>query len=98
MVSSYSPGSSFKFQVKGDVGAKVSLVAVDNAIFLLSKNRLTQKKVSGYHLHCSIQNFLVNDFFFSTLSFRCGRWWIMLIWAALQEEARIIWVFSVMQD
>nr|NP_001116778.1 novel protein similar to vertebrate complement component 3 (C3) precursor [Danio rerio]CAQ13357.1 novel protein similar to vertebrate complement component 3 (C3) [Danio rerio] len=45
IVSSYSPGSSFKFQVKGDVGAKVSLVAVDNAIFLLSKNRLTQKKV-----------------------------------------------------
>ncbi|XP_067252456.1 complement component c3b, tandem duplicate 2 [Chanodichthys erythropterus] len=44
-VNSYSPGSSFKFQVKGDPGAKVSLVAVDNAIFLLSKNRLTQKKV-----------------------------------------------------
>ncbi|XP_048037426.1 complement C3-like [Megalobrama amblycephala] len=43
--NSYSPGSSFKFQVKGDPGAKVSLVAVDNAIFLLSKNRLTQKKV-----------------------------------------------------
>ncbi|XP_067272243.1 complement C3-like [Pseudorasbora parva] len=41
----YSPGSSFKFEVKGDPGAKVSLVAVDNAIFLLSKNRLTQKKV-----------------------------------------------------
>ncbi|KAK7137181.1 hypothetical protein R3I93_017300 [Phoxinus phoxinus] len=43
--NSYSPGSSFKFEVKGDPGAKVSLVAVDNAIFLLSKNRLTQKKV-----------------------------------------------------
>ncbi|XP_056125689.1 complement component c3b, tandem duplicate 2 isoform X1 [Rhinichthys klamathensis goyatoka] len=43
--NSYSPGSSFKFDVKGDPGAKVSLVAVDNAVFLLSKNRLTQKKV-----------------------------------------------------
>ncbi|XP_053472713.1 complement C3 [Ictalurus furcatus] len=42
---SYSPGDSFSFQVKGDPGAKVSLVAVDNAIFLLSKNRLTQKKI-----------------------------------------------------
>ncbi|XP_016386615.1 complement C3-like [Sinocyclocheilus rhinocerous] len=44
-LSSYSPGSSITFEVKGDPGAKVSLVAVDNAIFLLSKNRLTQKKV-----------------------------------------------------
>ncbi|XP_077082846.1 complement component c3b, tandem duplicate 2 isoform X2 [Siphateles boraxobius] len=44
-LNSYSPGSSFKFEVKGDPGAKVSLVAVDNAIFLLSKSRLTQKKV-----------------------------------------------------
>ncbi|XP_016427569.1 complement C3-like [Sinocyclocheilus rhinocerous] len=43
--NSYSPGSSFHFEVKGDPGAKVSLVAVDNAIFLLSKNHLTQKKV-----------------------------------------------------
>ncbi len=45
-LNSYSPGSSITFEVKGDPGAKVSLVAVDNAIFLLSKNRLTQKKVS----------------------------------------------------
>ncbi|KAK2907093.1 hypothetical protein Q8A67_006078 [Cirrhinus molitorella] len=44
-VNSYSPGSSITFKVKGDPGAKVSLVAVDNAIFLLSKSRLTQKKV-----------------------------------------------------
>ncbi|XP_016110605.1 complement C3-like [Sinocyclocheilus grahami] len=44
-LNSYSPGSSITFEVKGDPGAKVSLVAVDNAIFLLSKNRLTQKKV-----------------------------------------------------
>ncbi|XP_073669750.1 venom factor-like [Paramisgurnus dabryanus] len=40
-----SPGGQFQFQVAGDPGAKVSMVAVDNAIFLLSKNRLTQKKV-----------------------------------------------------
>ncbi|MCJ8747533.1 hypothetical protein PDJAM_G00154640 [Pangasius djambal] len=42
---SYSPGDSFSFQVRGDPGAKVSLVAVDNSIFLLSKSRLTQKKI-----------------------------------------------------
>ncbi|XP_052446981.1 complement C3-like [Carassius gibelio] len=44
-LSSYSPGSSISFVVKGDPGANVSLVAVDNAIFLLNKNHLTQKKV-----------------------------------------------------
>ncbi|RXN39236.1 complement C3-like protein [Labeo rohita] len=44
-LNSYSPGSSITFEVKGDPGAKVSLVAVDNAIFLLSKKRLTQKNV-----------------------------------------------------
>ncbi|XP_059425938.1 complement C3-like [Carassius carassius] len=44
-LSSYSPGRSIKFEVKGDTGANVSLVAVDNAIFLLNKNHLTQKKV-----------------------------------------------------
>ncbi|ROL49878.1 Venom factor [Anabarilius grahami] len=44
-LNSYSPGSSLKFQVKGDPGAKVSLVAVDNAILQLSKHRLTQRKV-----------------------------------------------------
>ncbi|KAM9493803.1 complement C3-like [Clarias gariepinus] len=42
---SYSPGESFSFQVRGDPGAKVSLVAVDNSIFLLSKSRLTQRKI-----------------------------------------------------
>ncbi|XP_067218552.1 complement C3-like [Chanodichthys erythropterus] len=44
-LNSYSPRRTFKFQVKGDPGAKVSLVAVDNAIFLLSKNCLMQRKV-----------------------------------------------------
>lgn len=42
---SYSPGNSFSFQVRGDPGAKVSLVAVDNSVFLLRKSRLTQEKV-----------------------------------------------------
>ncbi|XP_024914124.1 complement C3-like [Cynoglossus semilaevis] len=41
----YAPGKSFRFQVKGDPGAKVSLVAVDNAVFLLNKERLTQRKL-----------------------------------------------------
>ncbi|XP_062845847.1 complement C3-like [Trichomycterus rosablanca] len=44
-INSYSPGDSFSFQVRGDPGAKVSLVAVDNSVFLLSKSHLTQKKM-----------------------------------------------------
>ncbi|XP_058238339.1 complement C3-like isoform X2 [Hemibagrus wyckioides] len=42
---SYTPGDSFNFQVRGDPGAKISLVAVDNSIFLLSKRQLTQSKI-----------------------------------------------------
>uniref|UniRef100_H3CLD7 Complement component c3b, tandem duplicate 2 n=1 Tax=Tetraodon nigroviridis TaxID=99883 RepID=H3CLD7_TETNG len=41
----YTPGKSFHFQVRGDPGSKVGLVAVDNAVFLLNKNRLTQGKI-----------------------------------------------------
>ncbi|CAL8332854.1 unnamed protein product [Lota lota] len=39
------PGKTFRFKVRGDPGAKVNLVAVDNAVFLLSKQRLTQSKM-----------------------------------------------------
>ncbi|KAK2819584.1 hypothetical protein Q7C36_021230 [Tachysurus vachellii] len=42
---SYSPGDSFSFQVRGTPGAKVSLVVVDNSVFLLSKSRLTQRNI-----------------------------------------------------
>ncbi|KAL7831473.1 hypothetical protein SRHO_G00309760 [Serrasalmus rhombeus] len=45
VLDTHLPGSSFHFQVRGDPGAKVSLVAVDNAVFLLSKGRLTQSKI-----------------------------------------------------
>uniref|UniRef100_A0A3P8SEG5 Complement component c3b, tandem duplicate 2 n=1 Tax=Amphiprion percula TaxID=161767 RepID=A0A3P8SEG5_AMPPE len=41
----YVPGKSFSFQIRGDPGAKVSLVAVDNAVYLLNKDRLTQRKI-----------------------------------------------------
>ncbi|XP_023135415.1 complement C3-like [Amphiprion ocellaris] len=41
----YAPGKSFSFQIRGDPGAKVSLVAVDNAVYLLNKARLTQRKI-----------------------------------------------------
>ncbi|KAK1886028.1 Complement C3 [Dissostichus eleginoides] len=41
----YKPGKSFSFQIRGDPGAKVNLVAVDNAVFLLNRDRLTQGKV-----------------------------------------------------
>lgn len=45
----YIPGKSFHFQVRGDPGSKVGLVAVDNAVFLLNKDRLTQRKVRFLH-------------------------------------------------
>nr|XP_061792030.1 complement C3-like [Nerophis lumbriciformis] len=41
----YTPGKTFQFRVRGDPGASVSLVAVDNSIFLLKKDRLTQRKM-----------------------------------------------------
>ncbi|KAJ8263848.1 hypothetical protein GJAV_G00142020 [Gymnothorax javanicus] len=42
----YQPGKSFEVQIRGDPGARVSLLAVDNAIFLLNrKNRLTQNSI-----------------------------------------------------
>ncbi|KAM3865316.1 venom factor-like [Diretmus argenteus] len=41
----YNPGKRFNFKVRGDPGAKVNLVAVDNAVYLLSKERLTQRKI-----------------------------------------------------
>ncbi|KAF7650478.1 hypothetical protein LDENG_00125500 [Lucifuga dentata] len=41
----YRPAKSFTFKVTGDPGAKVNLVAVDNAVYLLSKERLTQGKI-----------------------------------------------------
>lgn len=44
----YQPGKTFDFKVRGDPGAKVSLVAVDNAVYLLNKDRLTQRKVCIY--------------------------------------------------
>ncbi|CAB1344448.1 unnamed protein product [Coregonus sp. 'balchen'] len=41
----YHPGKGFNFQVRGDPGAMISLVVVDNAVFLLNRQRLTQRKV-----------------------------------------------------
>ncbi|XP_077379564.1 complement C3-like isoform X2 [Festucalex cinctus] len=41
----HTPGKNFHFRVRGDPGASVSLVAVDNSVFLLKKDRLTQSKI-----------------------------------------------------
>ncbi|XP_047221423.1 complement C3-like [Girardinichthys multiradiatus] len=41
----YTPGKNFRFQIQGDPGARVSLVAVDNAVYLLNGDRLTQRKI-----------------------------------------------------
>ncbi|XP_071384057.1 venom factor-like [Centroberyx affinis] len=41
----YRPGTPISFRVRGDPGSKVNLVAVDNAVYLLSKQRLTQSKI-----------------------------------------------------
>ncbi|XP_054896874.1 ophiophagus venom factor-like [Poeciliopsis prolifica] len=43
----YTPGKNFHFQIRGDPGAKVSLVAVDNSVYLLNGERLTQRKLWG---------------------------------------------------
>ncbi|XP_068460339.1 complement C3-like [Clinocottus analis] len=50
----YTPGVNFSFQVRGDPGAKVSLVAVDNAVYLLNRDRLTQRKIWGAVEHGDI--------------------------------------------
>lgn len=44
----YAPGKNFHFQIRGDPGAKVSLVAVDNSVYLLNGERLTQRKACLY--------------------------------------------------
>ncbi|KAJ8001694.1 hypothetical protein DPEC_G00172110 [Dallia pectoralis] len=41
----YQPGKVLNLRVRGDPGAMVSLVAVDNAVFLLNKQRFTQRKI-----------------------------------------------------
>ncbi|XP_059813779.1 complement C3-like [Hypanus sabinus] len=42
----YKPGDRFKLKITGDSGARVGLVAVDKAVFALSKkNKITQSKV-----------------------------------------------------
>ncbi|KAK2817445.1 hypothetical protein Q5P01_025636 [Channa striata] len=41
----YTPGKSFSVKVRGDPGAKVGLVTVDNAVYLLNRERLTQSKL-----------------------------------------------------
>nr|XP_055060099.1 complement C3-like isoform X2 [Misgurnus anguillicaudatus] len=41
----YSPGDDFSLQITGDPGAKVGLVAVNKAVHVLNKNRLTQSKI-----------------------------------------------------
>uniref|UniRef100_A0A3P9LX36 Complement component c3b, tandem duplicate 2 n=1 Tax=Oryzias latipes TaxID=8090 RepID=A0A3P9LX36_ORYLA len=40
-----APGQSVRFKIRGDPGSKVNLVAVDNSVYLLNKDRLTQKKI-----------------------------------------------------
>lgn len=54
----YTPGKSFHFQVRGDPGSKVGLVAVDNAVFLLNKDRLTQRKVCFLHKKITKREFI----------------------------------------
>ncbi|KAM6972588.1 LOW QUALITY PROTEIN: complement C3-like [Aplochiton taeniatus] len=44
-VRDYQPGKNLRFRIRGDPGAKVNLVAVDNAVYLLNSQRLTQKKI-----------------------------------------------------
>ncbi|KAJ0033654.1 hypothetical protein NQD34_000761 [Periophthalmus magnuspinnatus] len=45
--SDLMPGKVLRFQVQAEPGSTVSLVAVDNSVFLLRRDRLTQSKVWG---------------------------------------------------
>ncbi|XP_052459370.1 complement C3 isoform X2 [Carassius gibelio] len=44
-VNIYGPGNKVELQITGDPGAKVGLVAVDKAVHVLNKNRLTQTQI-----------------------------------------------------
>lgn len=50
----FNPRDQFHLIVTGDPGAKVGLVAVDKAVFVLNKNRLLQTKVSNIQQVCLI--------------------------------------------
>lgn len=41
----FIPGKTFNMKIRGDPGSKVGLVAIDNAVYLLNKDKLTQRKV-----------------------------------------------------
>ncbi|XP_061770767.1 complement C3-like [Nerophis ophidion] len=43
--SDHIPGKIFSLRVRGEPGANVSLVAVDNSVYLLNRDRLTQGKM-----------------------------------------------------
>ncbi|XP_047659458.1 complement C3-like isoform X1 [Tachysurus fulvidraco] len=43
--NTFKPNEEFKLTVTGDPKAKVGLVAVDKAVFVLNKNKLTQTKI-----------------------------------------------------
>ncbi|XP_067296767.1 complement C3-like [Pseudorasbora parva] len=44
-MNTYGPGEDVKLQITGDPGARVGLLAVDKAVQVLNKNRLTQTKI-----------------------------------------------------
>lgn len=94
MKDSFSPGNSFSFQVRGDPGAKVSLVAVDNSVFLLSKSGLTQRKVmSQEHLYKMLMcHFVMILSLIRVCINRFGTRSDWGIWAALQAKGRTAWV------
>uniref|UniRef100_A0A672FYF9 Complement component c3b, tandem duplicate 2 n=1 Tax=Salarias fasciatus TaxID=181472 RepID=A0A672FYF9_SALFA len=39
----HTPGKAIRFQIRGDPGSKVSMVAVDNAVYLLKKQQIIQQ-------------------------------------------------------
>ncbi|XP_067296777.1 complement C3-like [Pseudorasbora parva] len=43
--NTYGPGEEVNLQITGDSGARVGLLAVDKAVQILNKNRLTQTKI-----------------------------------------------------
>lgn len=82
----FRPGEPFDLKVTGDPSAKVGLVVVDKAVFILNKNRLTQTKVRT--VSCSFINNLKSCAFLLRLGTR--EWFFFLfplqIWDIIEKH------------
>lgn len=85
------PGKSFNMKIRGDPGSKVGLVAIDNAVYLLNKDKLTQSKVCVQEAERREKNGQINlnGFRLSPTLFRSGTLWRRETLAALTEGEKM---------